>query len=72
MVYCCLCCVIFCVWMVLNILSYFILGVLLVILGDCFDVLVVVCLLVMNGIKFGVILLIGGFKFEDCIMKLCE
>lgn len=51
--------------------DYFKVGNLLVIFVDCFEVLVVVLLVVMNGVEIGVILLIGGYKIENNIVKFC-
>ena len=62
----------FCARTVSNILSHFTPGALLVTPGDRSDVLVAACLSAMNGTKLGAILLTGGFKPEDRIMKLCE
>jgi phosphate acetyltransferase len=62
----------FCARTVSNILSHFTPGALLVTPGDRSDVLVAACLSAMNGTKIGAILLTGGFKPEDRIMKLCE
>lgn len=69
---CCVKFVIFCVCSILYMLEYFCVGFLLVIFVDCFDVLVVVCLVVMNGVEIGVLLLIGGYEMDVCIFKLCE
>ena len=47
-------------------------GALLVTPGDRSDVLVAACLSAMNGTKLGAVLLTGGFKPEERILKLCE
>lgn len=64
--------VIFCVRSISYMLEYFRVGFLLVIFVDRFDVLVVVCLVVMNGVEIGVLLLIGGYEMDARIFKLCE
>ncbi|WP_462151532.1 phosphate acetyltransferase [Pseudoalteromonas xiamenensis] len=62
----------FCARTVSNILNHFTPGALIVTPGDRSDVLVAACLSAMNGVKLGAILLTGGFKPEQRIMKLCE
>ena len=62
----------FCARTVSNILNHFSPGALLVTPGDRSDVLVAACLSAMNGTKLGAVLLTGGFKPEERILKLCE
>lgn len=57
----CLSSVMFCVWEIYNMMYILKLGVLFVMLGDCGDVFVLCCLVVLNGIKLGVFLFIGGY-----------
>lgn len=53
-------------------IEYFKLGLFLVIFVDCFDVIVVVVFVVMNGVEIGVVLLIGGYDILCELVSLCK
>lgn len=57
----------FCVREIYNMIYVFKFGVLLVLFGDRSDVFVFCCLVVFNGIKLGVLLLIGGYSIDENI-----
>ncbi len=62
----------FCARSVSNMLAHFNPNTLIVTPGDRSDVVVGVCLSVMNGTKIGAILLTGGYELDSGIMNLCR
>lgn len=62
----------FCTHSLPNMLEYFRPGSLLVTSADRPDVLVAICLAVMNNVKISAILLTGGYNIDPNIYKLCE
>ncbi len=64
--------VIFCSCNISKIVKLFRIGALLVTSSDRYDVIIAVCLAVMNGIKIGALLLTGGHNFNKSIYNLCQ
>ncbi|MEI6896157.1 MAG: phosphate acetyltransferase [Psychromonas sp.] len=61
----------FCARSIPNMVQHFKAGSMLVTSGDRSDVIVAVCLAVMNGMKIGCLLLTGDYPPEEQVMKLC-
>ncbi|MCK5820071.1 MAG: phosphate acetyltransferase [Psychromonas sp.] len=62
----------FCARAIPNMIQYFTSGAMLVTSGDRTEVIIAICLAVMNGMKIGCLLLTGDYTPEEAVMDLCS
>ncbi|MBK4775479.1 phosphate acetyltransferase [Candidatus Pantoea edessiphila] len=62
----------FCNYSLSNIVKYLKPGSMLITSADRPEVIIAICLAIMNGVKIAAILLTGNYKINNCITKLCE